>query len=294
MKLIILSGVAGTGKSTYIKENYPNAVVVSSDEIGKSAGLKSNENWVFTEMYKKVSEAMSQNEDTIVVDATMLTRRKRTTVLNQTRPDKHGYTVEVVQLHKPLEQIIEQNNNRPEEDYVPEDRVRQMYASMQPPKVGLDCDSYKIISPGIKAYTKEMNNGVNNPHHSPYHDETLREHIQMTVEKSKETGDETLVELAKYHDLGKAVTRTPKTLGPLARQFAAHYYGGHDTYTGHANVSAMYYHIAKGNDVNVAISDAILHHMNAHNSENIAENKAVRRENVSPPDNRIVGNIPSD
>ena len=44
MKLVILSGVAGTGKSTYIKENYPNAVVVSSDEIGKSAGLKSNEN----------------------------------------------------------------------------------------------------------------------------------------------------------------------------------------------------------------------------------------------------------
>lgn len=224
---------------------------------------------------------MSQKEDTVVVDATMLTRRKRTTVLNQTRPDKHGYTVEVVQLHKPLEQIIEQNNNRPEEDYVPEDRVRQMYAAMQPPKVGLDCDSYKIISPGIKAYTKEMNNGVNNPHHSPYHDETLREHMQMTVEKSKETGDENLVELAKYHDLGKAVTRTPKTLGPLARQFAAHYYGGHDTYTGHANVSAMYYHIAKGNDVNVDILDAILHHMNAHNSENIAENKAVKRENVS-------------
>lgn len=282
MKLVILSGVAGTGKSTYIKENYPNAVVVSSDEIGKKAGLIDNANWVFTEMYKKVSEAMSQNADTIVVDATMLTRRKRTIVLNQTRPDKYGYTVEVVQLHKPLEQIIEQNNNRPEEDYVPENRVRQMYAAMQPPKVGLDCDSYKIISPGIKAYTKEMNNGVNNPHHSPYHDETLREHMQMTVEKSKETGDENLVELAKYHDLGKAVTRTPKTLGPLARQFAAHYYGGHDTYTGHANVSAMYYHIAKGNDVNVAISDAILHHMNAHNSENIAENKAVKRENVSP------------
>lgn len=38
MKLIILSGVAGTGKSTYVKENYPNAVVVSSDEIGKTQG----------------------------------------------------------------------------------------------------------------------------------------------------------------------------------------------------------------------------------------------------------------
>ena len=34
--------------------------------------------------------------------------------------------------------------------------------------------------------------------------------------------------------------------------------------------------------MNVDISDAILHHMNAHNSENIAENKAVKRENVSP------------
>ena len=190
--------------------------------------------------------------------------------------------MEIVQLHKPLEQIIEQNKNRPEDDYVPESKVRQMYAAMQPPKVGLDCDSYKIISPGIKAYTNEMNKGVDEPHHSPYHNETLREHMQMTVEKSQEKNDENLVELAKYHDLGKAVTRTSKELGPLARQFAAYYYGGHDTYNGHANVSAMYYHISKGKDVNVDISDAILHHMNAHNSENIAENKAVKRENVSP------------
>lgn len=282
MKLIILSGVAGTGKSTYIKENYPDAFVVSSDDIGKAAGLKSNENWVFAEMYERIKNAMSQKEETIIVDSTMLTRTRRMTVLNQTRPDKTGYDVEVIQLHKPLEQIIEQNANRPEEDYVPEHNVRQMYAAIQPPKVGLDCDSYQIIAPNISAYTKEMNKGVDEPHHSPYHNETLRKHMQMTVAKSQEKGDDHLVELAKYHDLGKAVTRTPKELGPLARQFAAHYYGGHDTYNGHANVSAMYYHIAKGESVDTDISDAILHHMNAHNSENVEDNKAVKRENVSP------------
>ena len=55
-----------------------------------------------------------------------------------------------------------------------------------------------------------------------------------------------------------------------------------DTYNGHANVSAMYYHIAKGESADTDISDAILHHMNAHNSENVADNKAVKRENVSP------------
>lgn len=282
MKLIILSGVAGTGKSTYIKENYPDAFVVSSDDIGKAAGLKSNENWVFAEMYERIKNAMFQKEETIIVDSTMLTRTRRMTVLNQTRPDKTGYDVEVIQLHKPLEQIIEQNANRPEEDYVPEHNVRQMYAAMQPPKIGLDCDSYKIIAPSISAYTKEMNKRVDETHHSPYHNETLREHMQMTVAKSQEKGDDQLVELAKYHDLGKAVTRTPKELGPLARQFAAHYYGGHDTYNGHANVSAMYYHIAKGESVDTDISDAILHHMNAHNSENVEDNKAVKRENVSP------------
>lgn len=281
-KLIILSGVAGTGKSTYIKENYPDAFVVSSDEIGKAAGLKSNENWVFTEMYEQIKNAMAQKEETIVVDSTMLTRTRRMTVLNQTRPDKTGYDVEIVQLHKPLEQIIEQNSNRPKEDYVPEHNVRQMYAAMQPPKVGLDCDSYQIIAPNISAYTKEMNKGVDEPHHSPYHNETLREHMQMTVAKSQEKENQELIELAKYHDLGKAVTRTPKELGPLARQFAAYYYGGHDTYNGHANVSAMYYHIAKGESADTDISDAILHHMNAHNSENVADNKAVKRENVSP------------
>lgn len=39
MKLILLSGVAGVGKSTYIKDHLAGATVLSSDEIGAELGV---------------------------------------------------------------------------------------------------------------------------------------------------------------------------------------------------------------------------------------------------------------
>lgn len=78
MKLILLSGVAGVGKSTYIKENLADAIILSSDEIGAELGVTGGNNAkVFQTMYDRARDLMSQKVDTIVLDATMLTRRRR-------------------------------------------------------------------------------------------------------------------------------------------------------------------------------------------------------------------------
>lgn len=286
MRLIFMSGPAGVGKSTYIKQHLSDATVVSSDAIGIEMGIEHepNNGRVFNTLIERVKQHMKDKVDTIVIDATMLTRTRRVSILDQVRPDKTGYEVEVVMLHKPLAEIKRQNNQRTGSERVPEEHIENMYYAMQPPKVGLDCDWYTIIAPPLSEYMNEINATIDESHQSPYHQETLREHTQMTIDKSIELygEDSELVEIAKYHDLGKSVTRQSLTEVPrLMRNYADYVFGGLDMFKYHANVSAMYYHIDKGESADTDISDAILHHMNAHQSPDIAKNRAVKRENVS-------------
>lgn len=283
MKLILLSGVAGVGKSTYIKENLADATVLSSDEIGAELGVTGgNNSKVFQTMYDRARDLMSQKVDTIVLDATMLTRRRRLGALSQINPHNYDYEVEVVQLHKPLADIMKQNKMR--EAVVPEQTVKQMYLSMQPAKAGVDCDKYTLIAPPFESYNKEVAKGIKTPHNSPYHKESIKEHIDMTVAKAKELyGDEhPVTTIARYHDLGKSVARTERTHDEFTSKFIERTIGEHDSYKGHENVSAMYYHIARQNEVDTDISDTILHHMNAHDSVDVSKNKSVIRSEVSP------------
>lgn len=283
MKLILLSGVAGVGKSTYIKENLADAIILSSDEIGAELGVTGGNNAkVFQTMYDRARDLMSQKVDTIVLDATMLTRRRRLGALSQINPHTYGYEVEVVQLHKPLADILKQNKMR--DAVVPEQTVKQMYLSMQPAKVGVDCDKYVLIAPPFETYNKEVAKGIKTPHNSPYHKESIKEHIDMTVTKARELygNEHPVTTIARYHDLGKSVARTERTHDEFTSKFIERTIGEHDSYKGHENVSAMYYHIARQNEVDTDISDTILHHMNAHDSVDVSKNKSVIRSEVSP------------
>ena len=284
MKLIILSGPAGVGKSTYAKTHYPDATILSSDTVGRSMGITTGNNGqVFDQLKQEAVKAMKAKDPVIVVDSTMASRRRRIGFLSHVRPDKFGYEVEIVQLHQPLKVIMEQNAQRSAEHRVPNQRVKEFYLAMQPPKVGLDCDSYTIIAPPIEAYRDELLKGLNDPHHSPYHLETLREHMQMTIDESisRYGEDSDVTTIARCHDLGKSVARTPRVNGPLVNQFATRLLGGFDTFKSHQNLSAMYYHIDKGADVDVDISDAILHHMAAHDGDQIEALRSIKRDNVS-------------
>lgn len=283
MKLILLSGVAGVGKSTYIKENLADAIILSSDEIGAELGVTGGNNAkVFQTMYDRARDLMSQKVDTIVLDATMLTRRRRLGALSQINPHNYGYEVEVVQLHKPLADILKQNKMR--DAVVPEQTVKQMYLSMQPAKVGVDCDKYVLIAPPFETYNKEVAKGIKTPHNSPYHKESIKEHIDMTVTKARELygNEHPVTTIARYHDLGKSVARTERTHDEFTSKFIERTIGEHDSYKGHENVSAMYYHIARQNEVDTDISDTILHHMNAHDSVDVSKNKSVICSEVSP------------
>lgn len=283
MKLIILSGVAGTGKSTYIEQYLANTTVISSDTIKNELGLEGpNNSIVFNELYKRINNHMSQNVETIVTDATFLTRKSRLKLLNCTNPHQKGYTVEIIQLHKPFDTIKHQNAARPIDQIVPEETLRQMYLAMQPARVGLDCDEYTFISHPIDKYEKEMTQGLYEPHRSLYHTETIKQHIDWTVQLATDLygEDSLLVEVAKWHDSGKPFARTPKQNPPHIQAYLDAVLGGNDSYLGHENVSAMYYQITSEHP-NPDVIDVILNHMVAHSTDDLENNKAIKRQKLS-------------
>lgn len=142
-----------------------------------------------------------------------------------------------------------------------------MYKAMEPPRIGLDCDTYELIAPPFEEYKKERTKDIDKPHNSVYHQETIQEHIDMTIEQAKKyTNIPELIEIATWHDLGKAICRQPKEGNGLGSKFVRERYGSHDRYLRHERVSAMYHFISKnqGDSYDSDINDAILYHMIAH------------------------------
>ena len=217
-KIHILSGPAGVGKSTFINNNKNNTdIVISSDAIQKELhgelSPTGNGSDVFEEMFKRLKTAIQSDSDAdVYYDATNLGRKRRMNLYNHIKSwdTKEQYEVVIDVLHKPYDQIIEQNNQRQGLEHVPESKILEMYRSLQIPRIGLDCDSFTINAPDISEYQAEINHRINEPHNSPYHDETLFEHIQMTIDGAKASQSEhkdDLVEIATHHDLGKAICR---------------------------------------------------------------------------------------
>lgn len=135
--LVLLSGVAGSGKSSFAKEYFKDAKVISSDEIRYSLTssyniLLKDMNIVYDKMIEETNDLFKSNKDiTIVLDSTFLDDSRREYFLSRIRgQDK---TI-LIMLRVPLEEIIRRNKNRKEDKVVPEQVIREMYSRFSYPK----------------------------------------------------------------------------------------------------------------------------------------------------------------
>lgn len=135
--LVLLSGVAGSGKSSFAKEYFKDAKVISSDEIRYSLTssyhiLLKDMNIVYDMMIEETNDLFESNKDiTIVLDSTFLDDSRREYFLSRIKgQDK---TI-LIMLRVPLEEIIRRNKNRKEDKVVPEQVIREMYSRFSYPK----------------------------------------------------------------------------------------------------------------------------------------------------------------
>jgi predicted kinase len=122
--LVLLSGEAGSGKSTHAKrlaDTAKNVVIVSTDGIRKellgSEADQSRGDEVFRERDRRVRQGL-RNGQTVIVDATNLDRS--VSKLFQFARE-HERMVSVVRMDTPVERVLEQNLGR--ERVVPEEAV---------------------------------------------------------------------------------------------------------------------------------------------------------------------------
>lgn len=116
-KIIYLVGLPCSGKSTYQKEKYPNAVVVSNDliveEIAAKEGKTYNEIWgtvPFSHIKEKTREifdkACEKNAPIIIIDNTNMSAKTRRTFRH---PD---YETECIIFNTDLSECLKRNEQR--------------------------------------------------------------------------------------------------------------------------------------------------------------------------------------
>ena len=137
-KLYIMVGCPGSGKSTYAKKNFPNALYVSRDEIRFSL-VKENEEYfsketeVFQKFINEINSALSTSAE-IVADATHLNVKSRKKLLLNLNIDKEKTEIHMIVMRTPLKTCIIRNENRKgTRSYVPPNIIKRMYSSFTQP-----------------------------------------------------------------------------------------------------------------------------------------------------------------
>ena len=150
-RLIMMMGIAGAGKSTWIKQNYPNVEPVSRDRIRfdildeKGGEYFDHEDEVFNSFIRQIIGSLVADEVTIA-DATHLNRKARLKVLSRVR--KYADEVEVVWVRVPLETALRQNAMRTGRAKVPNDVIKRMYQSIERPEDNEGINKLTIIERG--------------------------------------------------------------------------------------------------------------------------------------------------
>ena len=150
-KLIMMMGVAGAGKSTWIKQNYPDVEPVSRDAIRfdildeKGGEYFDHEDEVFNSFIRQIIGSLAVDEVTIA-DATHLNRKARLKVLSRVR--KYADEVEVVWIRVPLETALKQNAMRSGRAKVPNDVIKRMYNNIERPEDNEGINKLTIVERG--------------------------------------------------------------------------------------------------------------------------------------------------
>ena len=236
--LIMLVGLAGSGKSTYAKNYGEGYVIHASDDLRKTMFGDVNEHSkdgnakLFPELHKRIKNDLRNNMN-VIYDATNINRKLRMAFLQE---------IKNIPCHKTCIVIatpyyICLSNNKKRDREVPESAIKRMYMNYQPPHKSEGWDDIKIVyscdEDDISDFTLDtlynhatgidyINQG--NKHHSL----TLGEHCRKSAKYILEhyPKNRFLHLAALLHDEGKVFTMTAVN-SKGERDGNCHYYQHH-------------------------------------------------------------------
>lgn len=289
-KFIMVIGLPASGKDTYIKsflkDNKEEFVVLSSDDIREELygdpSIQGKPAEVFNLMNKRVKTALLNNKNIIYNDTNIKVKDRRG-VLSEVKKFK-DYMRYAVIIGTTYPQCLINNKKRAKEGgrFVPEEVIKRMYYSFEPPHTFEGFNKIEVYYPFIKPYRdykEEIKKLKKVPHDcEPYHKYSIGTHINRAAKMAKvdikkgkldnlffdayaDYYKSILPTILFLHDLGKAETKSfVDSKGNSCDR--AHYYH-------HENVGAynyMFYNL-EGKDYKPSshydynIAAAIAYHM---------------------------------
>jgi len=252
-KLIIIVGIAGSGKSTYAKrlllEMPEGTQIFSSDDLreelyGFQDQTRNTE--LFQELGKSVRNHLETKGDCIL-DATNLSKKKRIAFINGL---PKGTVVEAHVIATALQQCLSNNLKRSRQ--VPSEVIYKQFESFHFPVLGEGFSLVKLIKSDDESGQYDFDDLVDVmkgvEQENPWHNLPVGEHCQAAakyfIDNFKYDKNSSFILKALYiHDIGKLYTKTYEDKEDGTR--VAHYFG-------HENVSSYIAAACRGiNDVRV-------------------------------------------
>lgn len=249
VKLILLVGVPGSGKSTYAEGymmRHLNTVYLSSDKIRKELwddeATQGDNNEVFSLMQSRAIDALNDGKN-VVYDATNITRKDRSYIISLC---PKFVQIEAHVIWAPIETCIKRDAAR--ERTVGKAVIDKMLKKFQPVYYDEEIDVIKVVKPDEfdeNNYAHRMICEMDIPHDNPHHSLNIHEHCSEAYNLAMANRADLDLQLAAMlHDIGKPYVKAFKDTKGNDTEIA-HFYS-------HDNVGAwITYGIIKYDDVEV-------------------------------------------
>ena len=274
-ELILIIGLPGSGKSTWVKNKYDYArlfqggvTILSSDQVRKELFGDENDQTHNEEVFQYIKEtAVNRLEkgQKVIIDATNISRKSRKSITDYVEQQLSGFYeygfIRFIVVATPYYKCLE--NNRKRSRQVPEHVIERMYKQFEFPTYLETVHQIDIVYPFT--IDKEFY-GIQHPyerlldfsHDTPYHQLSIGQHMERTYEIMKiMSDDKVLLKAAELHDIGK----------PFCKQYIEE--ENRAQYLNHANVGsyeAMFYAkcLKFNEEETYQLTNLIQFHMRAH------------------------------
>ena len=130
--VIMLAGLPGTGKDTYIKKHYPDLPMVSLDNLRKKMGVSPTESqWKVANAAKEQAKDYLRKKQPFVWNATNITPFMREKQIGLFK--NYNASVKIVYLETEWDTLLSRNKSR--ENPVPETAIESMAEKLIPPNL---------------------------------------------------------------------------------------------------------------------------------------------------------------
>jgi putative nucleotidyltransferase with HDIG domain len=133
-EVIVLSGIAGSGKDYYLKTTYPHHKVVSLDDLRRSKKIDYNDskgNGRVIQEAKEMAKECMRKQISFVWNATNITRQMREQLIDLCLV--YSAKITIVYLEVPYRKLLQQNSNR--EHPIPAIAIERMINKLEIPQV---------------------------------------------------------------------------------------------------------------------------------------------------------------